>query len=326
MDRREALSALTTLGLAAAAPAQSQGSQTVPYRQFGRTSEKVSAVGLGGHHIGRPKDPQVGITIVRTALDSGINFLDNCWDYNGGQSEIRMGEALRDGYRRKAFLMTKFDGRTRAAAAQQIDQSLQRLQTDHIDLIQFHENIRMEDPDRFFAPDGALEAVLEAKKAGKVRYIGFTGHKDPVVHLRMLAEADRHQFHFDSCQMPLNPFDAHFRSFQENVVPVLLKKGIAVLGMKPMGDGLLLKSGVVTPVECLRYALSLPTTTVITGCESTKILNQALTLARSFKPMSHNEIATLLAKTKQPALTGMFEAFKTTSHFDGTANNPQWLG
>ena len=222
--------------------------------------------------------------------------------------------------------MTKFDGRTKAAAMQQIDQSLQRLQTDHIDLIQFHENIRLEDPDRFFAPGGAVEAVLEARKAGKVRYIGFTGHKDPVVHLRMLAEADRHQFHFDSCQMPLNPFDAHFRSFQENVVPVLVKKGLAVLGMKPMGDGLLLKSGVVTPVECLRYALSLPTTTVITGCEKMDILNQALSVVRSFKPMTHSELESLLAKTKAPALSGTFEAFKTTNRFDGTAQNPQWLG
>ncbi len=323
MDRREALSTLAALSMAAAAYGDSS---PMLYRSFGKTGEKVSAIGLGGHHIGRPKDPEVGIHIIRTALDNGMNFLDNCWDYNDGESEVRMGKALRDGYRQKAFLMTKFDGRTKAAASEQINESLQRLQTDHIDLIQFHENIRLEDPDRFFASGGAGEAVMEAKQAGKVRFIGFTGHKDPLVHLRMLEEADRHGFHFDSCQMPLNPFDAHFRSFGQKVVPVLRQKGIAVLGMKPMGDGLLLKSGVVTPVECLRYALSLPTTTVITGCESLEILNQAFRTVRTFQPMSQAEISTLLAKTREPALTGTYEAFKTTNHFDGTAQNPKWLG
>ena len=325
MDRREAISTITGLGLALAGQAETI-SKDMPYRQFGKTSEKVSAVGIGGYHIGVPKDPQIGIRVVRTALDNGINFLDNCWDYNGGESELRMGQALRDGYRQKAFLMTKFDGRTKKAAAQQIDESLRRLQTDHIDLIQFHENIRLEDPDRFFAPGGAHEAMLDAKKAGKVRYFGFTGHKDPSVHLRMLDEAAKNNFHFDACQMPLNPFDAQFRSFQHQVVPVLVKKGIAVLGMKSMGDGLLLKSGVVTPVECLRYALSLPTTTVITGCESMDILNQALHTARTFQPMSDAEQETLLAKSRTPALSGRFELFKTTAVFDGTAANPQWLG
>ncbi|HXR78542.1 MAG TPA: aldo/keto reductase [Bryobacteraceae bacterium] len=325
MDRREAISTITGLGLALAGQAETI-SKDMPYRQFGKTSEKVSAVGIGGYHIGVPKDPQIGIRVVRTALDNGINFLDNCWDYNGGESELRMGQALRDGYRQKAFLMTKFDGRTKKAAAQQIDESLRRLQTDHIDLIQFHENIRLEDPDRFFAPGGAHEAMLDAKKAGKVRYFGFTGHKDPSVHLRMLDEAAKNNFHFDACQMPLNPFDAQFRSFQHQVVPVLVKKGIAVLGMKSMGDGLLLKSGVVTPVECLRYALSLPTTTVITGCESMDILNQALHTARTFQPMSDAEQEALLAKSRTPALSGRFELFKTTAVFDGTAANPQWLG
>ena len=324
INRRNAIAGLAGLGLAGAA--LGEGSEGMKYRPFGRTGEKISAIGLGGHHIGRPKDPQVGIRLIRTALDNGLNFLDNCWDYNDGQSEIRMGQALRDGYRQKAFLMTKFDGRTKDAALKQIDESLKRLQTDHIDLIQFHENIRLEDPDRFFASGGAVEAVVEAKKAGKVRYIGFTGHKDPIVHLRMLDEADRHNFHFDSCQMPLNPFDAHFRSFGEKVVPVLVKKGIAVLGMKPMGDGLLLKSGAVTPVECLRYALSLPTTTVITGCERMEILNQALGVVRNFKPMTTAEVKMLLAKTEKPALTGQYEAFKTTDRFDGTAQNPDWLG
>lgn len=325
MDRREAISTITGLGLALAGEAETT-SKGMPYRQFGKTGEKVSAIGLGGYHIGVPNDAQLGVRIVRTALDNGLNFLDNCWDYHAGESELRMGQALRDGYRQKAFLMTKFDGRTKKAAAQQIEESLQRLQTDHIDLIQFHENIRMEDPDRFFAPGGAHEAMLEAKKAGKVRYFGFTGHKDPAVHLRMLDEAEKNNFHFDACQMPLNPFDAQFRSFQQQVVPILVKKGIAVLGMKSMGDGLLLKSGVVKPMECLRYALSLPTTTVITGCETTGILDQALHVARTFQPMSHAEEAALLAKTKGPAMSGRFELFKTTAQFDGTAANPQWLG
>src|SRR5258708_1982424 len=242
MNRRDAIGLLGIMGASFASRAQPSD---MSYRTLGKTGEKVSAIGLGGHHIGRPKDETEGIKIIRSALDRGMNFLDNCWDYHNGGSEVRMGKALRDGYRQKAFLMTKFDGRTKQAAAVQIDESLKRLQTDHIDLIQFHENIRMEDPDRFFAPGGALEAVLEAKKAGKVRYIGFTGHKDPAVHSRMLDIAAAHQFHFDTCQLPLNVMDAHFRSFGTQVVPRLVKEGIAVLGMKPMGDGIILKSGVV---------------------------------------------------------------------------------
>jgi aryl-alcohol dehydrogenase-like predicted oxidoreductase len=296
------------------------------YRNLGRTGEKVSAIGLGGHHIGRPKDENEGIKIIRSALDRGMNFLDNCWDYHDGVSEIRMGKALRDGYRQKAFLMTKFDGRTKEAAAKQIEESLQRLQTGHIDLMQFHENIRLEDPDRFFAAGGALEALVDAKKAGKIRYIGFTGHKDPIVHLRMLDVAAQYKFHFDSCQMPLNVMDAHFRSFTHQVVPRLVKEGIAVLAMKSMGDGNVLKSGVVTPIECLHYALSLPTSVVINGCESMERLDQAFEAARTFKPMSEADMAKLLDKTRQAAMTGKFEPFKTTQHFDGTAQHPEWMG
>jgi len=325
MDRREAISTITGLGLALAGQAETI-SKDMPYRQFGKTSEKVSAVGIGGYHIGVPKDPQIGIRVVRTALDNGINFLDNCWDYNGGESELRMGQALRDGYRQKAFLMTKFDGRTKKAAAQQIDESLRRLQTDHIDLIQFHENIRLEDPDRFFAPGGAHEAMLDAKKAGKVRYFGFTGHKDPSVHLRMLDEAAKNNFHFDACQMPLNPFDAQFRSFQHQVVPVLVKKGIAVLGMKSMGSNYILRSKVVTPVECLHYAMNLPTSTVITGCDSLPVLHQALDAARSFKRLSQKEVTDLLAKTAPVAGAGKYELYKTSKYFDSTAKHPEYLG
>lgn len=327
MDRRGALGAMAAGLVAASAGGEAERSASgMTYRTLGKTGEKVSAIGLGGYHIGIQSDPQESIRIVRYAIDHGITFMDNCWDYNGGESEKRMGRALRDGYRQKVFLMTKFDGRTMTAAAQQIDESLARLQTDRIDLIQYHENIRLEDPDRFFAPGGALEALLAAKQAGKIRYIGFTGHKDPIVHLRMLDEAQQHQFHFDSCQMPLNVMDAHFRSFAHQVVPRLVAEGIGVLGMKPMGDGNVLRAGVVTPIECLHYALNLPTSVVINGCESVDRVNQALEAARSFKPMSESEVSALLAKTKAAAMTGRYEPFKTTSDFDGTAQNPQWLG
>jgi aryl-alcohol dehydrogenase-like predicted oxidoreductase len=325
MDRRDALGTLAGLAIAATARGQSESNGMI-YREFGKTGEKVSAIGLGGHHIGRPKDPQEGIRLIRSAIDRGINFMDNCWDYHDGESERRMGLALRDGYRQKAFLMTKFDGRTKTATARQIEESLQRLQTDHIDLMQYHENIRLEDPDRFFAPDGPLEALMEAKKAGKIRYIGFTGHKDPYVHLRMLEIAAAHNFHFDSCQMPLNVMDAHFRSFGQQVLPLLVQQRIAVLGMKPMADGNVLKSGAATATECLHYALSLPTTVVITGCEKMEILDQALEAVRTFKPMSPDQLAALLGKTREAAMTGKFEPFKTTSMFDGTAHNPQWMG
>jgi predicted aldo/keto reductase-like oxidoreductase len=298
----------------------------VPRRTLGRTDEKVSMVGLGGYHLGRQKDEQESIRIVRTALDSGINFMDNCWDYNDGESEVRMGKALRDGYRLRAFLMTKIDGRTKQAASQQLEESLRRLQTDHIDLLQIHEVIRMEDPDRVFAAGGGLEALVAAREAGKIRYIGFTGHKSPDIHLKMLETADAHQFHFDTVQMPLNVMDAHYNSFQKKVLPVLVKKNIGVLGMKPMGDGIILRSKTVEPMECLHYAMSLPTSVVITGCDSVKLVEQAVTAAKTFKPMNETQIAELLAKTKDAAQNGEFEGYKTTSNFDGTAHNPQWLG
>ncbi len=298
----------------------------MPQRTLGRTSEKVSMVGLGGYHIGNQKDEQESIRIIRTALDNGIHFLDNCWDYNGGNSEVRMGKALRDGYRQRAFVMTKIDGRTKKAAAQQLEESLRRLQTDHIDLLQFHEIIRMEDPERVFAAGGGMEAVVEAQKAGKVRYIGFTGHKSPDIHLKMLETADAHQFHFDAVQMPLNVMDAHYNSFEKKVLPVLVKKEIGVLGMKPMGAGIILNSKTVEPIECLHYAMSLPTSVVITGCDSVALVEQALKAARTFQPLSETQVAALLAKTKEAARNGEFEGYKTTTNFDGTAHNPQWLG
>src|ERR1700756_867219 len=303
-----------------------ESSNGIPYRTLGRSKEKVSLIGLGGYHLGKQADPKESIRIIRTGLDEGVNFLDNCWDYNGGESEIRMGNALRDGYRQKAFLMTKIDGRTKAAAASQINESLHRLQTDRIDLLQFHEVIRDTDPDRIFAEGGGMEAVLEAQKAGKVRFIGFTGHKSPDIHLKMLAAASKHGFTFDAVQMPLNVMDAHFDSFEKKVLPVLLKNDIGVLGMKPMGDHFILESKTATPVECLHYAMNLPTSVVITGCDSLPILEQALQAARSFRPMNSSQVAALLAKTAKAAEAGQFELYKTSHHFDGTYGNPQWLG
>ncbi|HZV35816.1 MAG TPA: aldo/keto reductase, partial [Verrucomicrobiae bacterium] len=293
---------------------------------LGATGEKVSMLGLGGFHIGKQRDEEESIRIVRAAIDGGVSFMDNCWDYNDGKSEIRMGKALRDGYREKVFLMTKIDGRDKQTAAKQIEQSLSRLQTDHIDLLQVHEIIRTTDPERVFAPGGTMEALLDAKKAGKIRYIGFTGHKSPDIHLKMLQTASEHSFHFDTVQMPLNVMDAHFDSFEKKVLPVLLKEKIGVLGMKPIGSGPILNSNTVTATECLHYAMNLPTSVVITGCDSMKILNQALDAARSFRPMNKTEVAALLAKTAEAAQNGHFEGYKTTHSYDGTYHHPEWLG
>jgi predicted aldo/keto reductase-like oxidoreductase len=322
--------AIATGVLAAAGPRvwAAEGKGEVPLRELGRTGEKVSCIGLGGSHIGKVKDEPESIRIMRAAIDRGLTFMDNSWDYNDGDgaSETRMGKALRDGYRDKVFLMTKFDGRTKKEAAKQIDESLKRLQTEHLDLLQLHEVIRLEDPDRAFAEGGAIEALKEAKQAGKCRYVGFTGHKDPTVHLRMLETAAKHDFHFDTVQMPLNVMDAHFRSFEHQVLPELLKQGIGVLGMKSMGSGVILKSNVVKPVECLHYALNLPTSVVITGIDSMKILDQAIDAAKSFQPMSDQQVAALLERTADAAKDGKFELFKTAMKFDSTAQHPKWLG
>jgi predicted aldo/keto reductase-like oxidoreductase len=329
MSRRSFLKSATAATVLAGATPQvllAETKQEMPQRLLGRTGEKVSAIGLGGFHIGKQADEVESITIIRSAIDQGITFMDNCWDYNGGTSEIRMGKALRDGYRQKVFLMTKCDGRTKVAATRQIDESLKRLQTDRIDLMQLHEIIRLEDPDRIFAAGGAIEAMVDARQAGKIRYIGFTGHKDPFVHLRMLEVAAAHKFRFDTVQMPLNVMDAHFRSFEHQVLPRLIADEIGVLGMKSMGDPFILGSKTVTPIECLHYALNLPTSVVITGIDSLKILDQALEAARTFKPMSKETLNRLLARTATAAATGRYELFKTDSRFDGTAQNPQWLG
>ena len=330
IERRDFLKGLALagfMGSASDSPSAEGPKQDVPSRTLGRTGERVSAIGMGGFHLAQPGlEEAESIRLIRTAVDRGINFMDNSWDYNEGQSEIRMGKALKGGYRQKVFLMTKLDGRTKQEAAKQIDESLKRLQTDHVDLMQHHEIIRFEDPDRIFAKQGAHEAVLEAKKAGKIRYIGFTGHKDPHIHLYMLKVAADHGFKFDTVQMPLNVMDTHFRSFEKLVLPKLVEQGIGVLGMKSMGDKIILKSRTVEPIECLHYVLNLPTSVVITGIDSMRILEQALDAARTFRPLSKEEVAALLAKTAQAAANGDYELFKTSQHFDSTAHHPEWLG
>jgi aryl-alcohol dehydrogenase-like predicted oxidoreductase len=297
------------------------------YRTLGSSGEKVSAIGVGGWHLGlKQVDESLAIRIVRSAIDQGITFMDNSWDYNEGASELRMGKALRDGYRERAFLMTKIDGRSKKEAARQLDESLRRLEVDSIDLVQHHEILRFEDPHRVFDGGGANAALVEARSAGKIRYIGFTGHKDPRIHLHMLEVAQENGFKFDTVQMPLNVMDAHYRSFEKLVLPELVKLEIGVLGMKCMANGILLKSKTVTPVECLHYALNLPTSVVITGMDSMEILEQAFSAVESFHPLSKDEVDALLAKTREAAASGRFEPFKTSSIFDSTAENPQWLG
>jgi len=300
------------------------GEQSVPYRPLGSTGQQVSLVGLGGAHLGRVSEAEA-IRIIRTALDEGLNFLDNSWDYYGGASELRVGKALQDGYRDRAFVMTKFDSRSREGAARQIDESLRRLRLDRIDLLQMHEVIRPEDPDRAFAPGGGIEALLAAREAGKVRYIGFTGHKDPSIHLKMLEAASAHGLDFDTVQMPLNVMDAHYRSFEQHVLPVLQDRGIAALGMKPLGGGHILESGLVSAVECLHYAMNLPVAVVITGCDSMAALEQALDAARSFRPLSREQVSELLARTRTAAAAGSYEPYKTTLGYDSTTHHPEWL-
>ncbi|KFE62149.1 aldo/keto reductase [Hyalangium minutum] len=329
MNRREFLDATLALLIAPSAFAAanpSTAAQSVPRRKLGRTGEQISCVGVGGFHIGTQKEEAESIAIIRRALDNGINFLDNCWDYNGGQSEIRMGKALQDGYRSKAFLMTKIDGRDKKTAEAQISESLKRFQTDHVDLLQLHEVIHTNDPERSFAPGGVMEAMIEAKKAGKARFLGFTGHKSPAIHLKMLEAAKKHGFRFDAVQMPLNVMDAHYDSFEKRVLPVLVREGIGVLGMKPMGGNVILESKTVTAPECLRYALSLPVSVVITGMDSMERVDQALKVAREFKPLSEKEVSALLAKTEKAAKEGTFEKYKVSDRFDGTVHNPEWLG
>ena len=338
MQRRDFLKTATAAGVAAAIPAGAQSTQSsstpikrpespnMIYRELGTTGERVSAIGMGGYHLGKQKDAGESINLIHAGIDGGITFLDNCWDYNDGISEVRMGQALRNGYRQKVFLMTKMDGRTTDEYNKQLEQSLGRLQTDMIDLVQFHEIIRYEDPDRIFAAGGAIEAAIAARQAGKIRYIGFTGHKDPAIHLRMLEIAQKHSFHFDTVQMPINVMDAHFRSFEKEVVPVALKQGIGILAMKTFGDPYILQSNTVQPIEALHYGLTQPVSVVITGIDNQQVLNQAFEAARTFKPLNEAQIKDILDRTAVAASEGKFELFKTSSHYDGTAANPKWLG
>lgn len=297
----------------------------MPTRTLGRTGVKVSLLGLGGFHMAVPKDEQESIRLVRFAIDHGVTFLDNCWDYHDGKSEERMGKALQDGYRSKVFLMTKLDGRTRATAEAQLEQSLRRLRTDVIDLVQMHEIIRMSDPEQIYGPGGAMEALVAAKKAGKIRFIGFTGHKDPDIHLAMLKMAERQGVPLDTVQMPLNVLDPHYRSFEKAVLPVLTQQGIGVLGMKPFAGGEIAKAGVVSPITCLHYPMSLPTSVVITGCDSLGVLKQALKAAYTFQPLGSERVSAILARTAELGARGEHEQFKTTERYDGTTKNPHWL-
>jgi predicted aldo/keto reductase-like oxidoreductase len=295
-------------------------------RVLGRTGERVSIVGLGGFHMGVQATVEESVRIVRTAIDGGITFLDNCWDYNGGESERRMGRALRDGYRQRAFLMSKIDGREAPAATRQLDESLQRLETDRLDLVQIHEIIREGDPQRVFAPGGAIEALVAARQAGKVRFIGFTGHKSPRWHLEMLRVGDEHGFAFDTVQMPLNVLDAHYESFERNVLPSLLERNVGVIGMKPMADGRIVYGGIATAEECLSYAMSLPASVVVTGCDSVERVEQALRVSRAFAPLTEERVDALLARTADAARGGSTELYKTSERYDGTTQNPSWLG
>ncbi len=326
-NRRDVILALGA-GLVAAGASGAPGSSEVPYRTLGHTGEKVSCIGLGGFHLGKSEVSEAdSLKLIHSAVDRGINFLDNCWDYNNGESEKRMGKALKDGnLRGRVFLMSKLDGRTAEEYNKQLDDSLKRLQTDHIDLVQFHEIIRFEDPDRIFAEGGAIEAAVAAKKAGKIRYIGFTGHKDPQIHLYMLKVAERHKFLFDSAQMPINVMDYHYRSFTHEVVPELVKRNIGVLGMKSIGDSVILKSGAVTALECLQFSLSQPVSVQITGVDKPEYLEQAIHAAKTYDKVSPQQMTAILNRTKPHALEGKWELFKTSALFDGTAQHPEWLG
>ena len=275
----------------------------VPTRRLGRTNENVSMVALGGAHIGAAALSDVeAVHLMHRAIDSGITFFDNCWDYNDGRSEERMGRALgTGGFRKRVFLMTKFDGRDRKTAADQLDESLRRLQTDHVDLWQIHENIRPDDADHVFAPGGAIEAMLAAQQAGKVRFLGFTGHKSPKYHVHMFEVAAQNGFVFDTVQMPLNVMDAHFQSFEHAVIPV-------------------------GPLQMLHYSMNLPVAAVVTGIDSVATLDQAVTAAVSFRPLSDAQVTSILARSAPLSIDGATERYKTTHEFDGTIQHPEWLG
>jgi aryl-alcohol dehydrogenase-like predicted oxidoreductase len=334
MDRRQFLQGAAVVGAAAFAEAQiargqaaespaSEGAkpQPVPMRPLGKTGLNVSALGVGGFHLGTAKDQEESTRIVSRALDAGINFFDNAWEYHNGESEVRLGHALK-GKRDQAVIMTKVctHGRGKDVAMRMLEDSLRRLQTDHLDVWQIHEVIYFNDPAMIFAPVGAAEALLEAKKQGKVRFIGFTGHKDPAIHLEVLS----HDFPFDTIQMPLNCFDATYRSFEQKVLPEANQRGLAVLGMKSLGGGgEMVSSGAITAAEGLRYAMSLPVATTISGMESIGVLEQNLEIARGFTPMSSSQMAALRERCRAFAADGRYEKFKSTKFYDGDLGRAQ---
>lgn len=290
-------------------------------RPLGNTGVQVSALCFGGAHWGRIEDDTAAIRLLHEAIDAGVTFLDNAWEYNGGRSEELMGKALQ-GRRHQVFLMTKVcsHGRDKQVALHQLEESLRRLKTDYLDLWQIHEVIYDDDPDRHFAPGGAAEALLKAKRQGKVRFIGFTGHKSPAIHLKMLA----HDFPFDTCQLPLNVFDGTYRSFEQEVLPVLAQRGIAPLGMKTLsGNAEPIKQGLLAPEEALRYALSLPVASVVSGIDSPLVLRQNLDIVRRFTPMAAAERSALRARLAPYAKDGRFELFKSSDRYDGRIGRAQ---
>ena len=335
LDRRQLLKTLGVAGAALAlggppgltelvgpaSAAAGTASGEVPTRTLGKTGVLVSALCFGGAHWGRIENDAEAIRILHEALDAGVTFLDNAWEYNGGRSEDLMGKALQ-GRRQQAFLMTKVcsHGRDKRVALQQLDESLRRLKTDYLDLWQIHEVVYEDDPDRHFAPNGAADALLEAKRQGKVRFLGFTGHKDPKIHLKMLA----HEFPFDTCQMPLNVFDGTYRSFEQEVLPVLNRHGIAPIGMKSLsGNAEPIKQGIVTPEEAIRYVLSLPIASLVSGIDSRQVLQQNLGIVRRFVPMTVTEMEALRTRVARYAMDGRFERFKSSRDYDGRIGREQ---
>jgi len=327
LDRKRFIAAGAALVSSGSVTPAAYAAGEISKRRLGRTDQRVSVVGMGGFHIGKPELSDDDATkLIHAGIERGITFLDNCWDYNRGTSELRMGKALNvEGYRDRVFLMTKIDGRTKESAQKQIDQSLARLLTDRIDLLQFHENIRPDDADRIFAPGGAFEAAMASKKAGKIRYIGFTGHKSPAYHLHMIDVAKQHGFTFDTVQMPLNVMDAHFESFERRVLPIAKRLDMGIIAMKTFGDPHIVQTSLVPPIDMLHYGMHLPTSVVVTGIDSFKMLEQAVVAATTFAPMSEAKVAAMLAKTAAVAASGKTELYKTTHIFDSTVQNPQWL-
>jgi predicted aldo/keto reductase-like oxidoreductase len=313
------LAAVSLAGTAVAAQEKSAGG--IPLRPLGRTGEKVTMIGLGGFHAAVPEAEDASIRLIQRACDEGITFLDNAWDYMDGKAEERMGKAISQGGRRdKLFLMTKCCGRTANDAQSNLEDSLRRLRTDHLDLWQFHEINYDNDPEWVFQQGGALEYALKAKEQGKVRFIGFTGHKHPEIHLKMLSQP----YEWASVQMPLNVLDSQYRSFQKNVLPVLNQRGIAPLGMKSLGGrGNIVKGTGIGVEEALRYVLSLPIATLVSGIDSEQVLDQNLKIVREFSPMTVAEMAAIEAKVRPLAGDGRLELFKSTQVFDGVAHRRQ---